>query len=196
MERRKETKLKSNPLPVDYLNMVIDIFQNHFDACIKEIKTKKPDVFLSAFGSVSADEVHLGISLLEPKVLSAITVHASSDFDPAASTPKAEELLGRCVDALGQILAKLIDPEKPKNALDVYNTSITMRDDIPLLWVPIKIDKRDIFVKVDTINPVLDNLTEKWLKQNDPEIRSEIGKEQEETAELFVTGPGKSKKDN
>ena len=102
-----------------------------------------------------------------------------------------------CGVLMKEMIEKKIDrAEIPKNALDVYNTSITMRDDIPLLWVPIKIDKRDIFVKVDTINPVLDNLTEKWLKQNDPEIRSEIGKEQEETAELFVTGPGKSKKDN
>ena len=51
----------------------------------------------------------LSVSLLFPKQLKAVTAHASCDFDPTASSPKIDEVLGTCLDATGGLIHDLIE---------------------------------------------------------------------------------------
>jgi hypothetical protein len=57
-----------------------------------------------------------------------------------------------------------------------------------------EVDRSRIYVKVDKSNPLMDELADEWLQKNDPDYRERLEAEEEETENLFVTGPGVKKK--
>ena len=59
----------------------------------------------------------------------------------------------------------------------------------PLEWTSMNIEKKRVFVRVDRINPALDQAADAWLRKNDPEYAEQEEEEQAETRELFKTGP-------
>src|SRR4051794_22159178 len=101
MERRKTSTIKPTPLPVDYLRMVSTVFTTNFDAPLKAFaKLKEQPVRFEASGNVYGDKIVLCVSLHTAGELAATSVYASSDFDPKASSPTVQDLLGACVDGL------------------------------------------------------------------------------------------------
>ncbi len=198
LNRRKLTSFKSSPFPVDYLRMVSGLIADNFEAELKQVTQHlglKPEI--SAIGEVFPDEVLLSVSIVFPKQLKAVTVHASSDYDPLASSPKIDEILGLCLDAAGGILSEIIKAgAKNQAASDTLATGNL--DDLgaqPLEWTAMNIDKKRVFARVDRINPALDQAADAWLRANDPQF-SELEEEEEqaETAKLFKTGPTSSGK--
>lgn len=171
MEHRKTAKFKTTPLPTDYLKMVSEVFSTNFNEGLKTIAQAKgaPATF-NAHGDIGGEEIVLTVSLSSEKQLSAISVHASVDFDPKAALPTSEELLACCVDGIGTIFSDLFSPENIEQLLEV---SLAALKNVPLLWTPIEVEKRTIFVRVDRANPALDILADEWLKKNDPLLKKQ-----------------------
>src|SRR4051812_16780339 len=120
MERRNRPQAgmaplvsKGAPLPADYLKMVTEVFSTHFDAGLALLTKKKRMARFTADGVVYPNEILLSVSLVEEGIISAMTVHASADFDPTANAPTAEELLASCVDALASVFADLLPESDP-----------------------------------------------------------------------------------
>ncbi|MEK6704444.1 MAG: hypothetical protein AABZ06_01520, partial [Bdellovibrionota bacterium] len=119
MEKRKPINQSiSKPplpskLPPDYLKMVADVFEKNFDHGLKEYSSQKatPSHF-ETHGEIYPDEIIISVSLVAKGHLAATTIYASSDFDPKASAPSAEDLLSSCVDAIGSVYIGLLSPEK------------------------------------------------------------------------------------
>lgn len=196
LNRRKLTSFKSSPLPADYLRMVTGVIINNFEAEMKSLKQHlgvSPEP--SATGEVFPDEVLLSVSLVFPKQLKAVTVHASCDYDPMASSPKIDEVLGLCLDAAGGLLSGLLSAgaESKENAETLRSGNLDDLGTQPLEWAPLDIDKKRVFARVDRINPALDQAADAWLRANDPEYAAQEEEEQAETRKLFKTGPGSGK---
>ena len=195
MERRKGDTLRSSPLPVDYLQMIREVFATNFDEGLAKLKTFREsqggsaDITFEATGAVYPDELLVSVSVIEKDQLAATTVHASADFDPKASSPTIQDLLGLCVDAIGTIFAQLLDPANEEKLEALNSESLASLDDIPFHWTETTVEKRKIFLKVDKSNPRLDQLADDWLNKNDPDFEERQKAEQAETEKLFVTGP-------
>jgi hypothetical protein len=187
MERRKSTPTKSSPLPDDYLALVREVFSTNFDDGLKRLTAAHPGkVHFEATGGIYADEVMLCISLLQEGQLAATTIHASCDFDPKASSPTVQDLLAACVDGVGALFEQLFAPDK---VAQLAETSLSALEGVPYEWTAVDLDRFRVFLKVDKSNPSLDQLTEKWLAEHDPEAGEAEEEEQRETEKLFVTGP-------
>ena len=204
MERRNRPQPGTPPLvskgvalPVDYLKMVTEIFSTHFDAPLKLLVKNKRKARFSATGTIYPNEVLLSVSLIEEGVLSSTTAHASADFDPTANAPTAEELLASCVDALATAFAELLPEKKPEQILTLAETPLSAFEDIPFVWTPLTVNKRQIFLLVDKSNPDIEQMTEKWLAENDPNYLDEGEREQKSDEELLElrlqSGKGKKK---
>ncbi len=190
MERRHRTVSKASPLPIDFRKMVAEVFTTNFDAGLKLLqKIKAGKRHFEVRGDIFADEVMLCISLGTSGHVSATSVYASCDFDPKASAPKIEDVLGACVDAVGSVYMELLDPENPKRIEQIAQESLAALQDIPYEWTSMKVDRHKVFVRVDKTNPALDELADQWLKKHDPKHKDLEKEEQEEVESLFVTGP-------
>ncbi|OFZ21975.1 MAG: hypothetical protein A2X94_16085 [Bdellovibrionales bacterium GWB1_55_8] len=190
MDRRKNTPSKSSPLPVDFTRMVTDVFISNFDGGIKilqEIKST-PANFL-AQGNIYSDEILLVVSLTLSGQLSATTVYASCDFDPKASSPSVEDLLGACVDGIGSIFSQLLSHTNRKKLEQVADESLAALDGLPFEWTPVEVERQRIFLRIDRANPNLEKMADDWLRAHDPEMREIEAEEEKETEDLFVTGP-------
>lgn len=192
IENRKGSQLRSSPLPVDFLRMVTEVFTTNFDEGLKRMgELTKVDVRFKAHGNVFADEVVLSVSLLTEGQMAATTVHASSDFDPKASSPTIEDLLSTCVDAIGGLYSQLLLPERLEQ---LTSESLSAIEEAPFDWTQVQVEKRKVFLKIDKSNPELDQMADDWLAKHDPEFEQRQKEEQEETEKLFVTGPKDGKK--
>lgn len=189
MERRLTSESKFSALPVDYLKMVNEVFSNHFDEGLKLYQKHLPESYFEAHGQVYADEVVLTVSLLTPNQLAGNTVYASADFDPKASTPTVQDLLEACVDAIASVYTNLLNTEQPEAIEHLADESLSALENAPFEWSAIDSNKRKIFVKLDKSNPQIDQIAEQWLKDHDPEYKSNEDREHKETENLFVTGP-------
>lgn len=201
MERRLGKKSSgfrtpTSPLPVDYLRMVQELFTSHFDEGLKAFSKLKAEPRFEATGAIYPDEVVLSVSLGNEGVLAATTVHASCDFDPKASAPTVQDLLGACVDAVGGVFGELLDPKKPERLEQLADESLAALEDIPYDWTALEVEKRKVYLKVDKSNPSLDQMTEDWLAKNDPKYAEREEEEQKETEKLFFTGPKKGGEDS
>lgn len=177
LNRRKLTAFRSSPLPDTYLRMVSEVIANNFFA-----GKKSPEVVAS--GAIFPDEVLLSISIAYPKSLKAMTAHASCDFDPLASSPKADEVLGLCLDAAGSLVQEFLQHCEQKS-LSPEDAEL---GPLPLEWTAVEIEKRKIFVRADRSNPALDHAAEDWLAANDPEHQELEEEEEAEARKLFKTG--------
>jgi hypothetical protein len=189
MERRKSSITKASPLPSDYISMVTEIFTTHFDAGLKILGESLTSPRFSATGEIFADEILVAVSLVSEGQLSATTVYASTDFDPKASAPTVQDLLGACVDAIGSIFGTLLDPKKPDQIALLAQESLSAMENIPFQWTSMESDQKQVFVKMDKANLEMDALTEEWLAKHDPEHLERQEKELKETEKLFFTGP-------
>lgn len=185
---------RSAELPLDYTRNVRDVYATNFEEGLKLLKTfQKVNNSFDVRGAVFPDEIVLSVSLVSDKQISATTVHCSMDFDPKASSPSAQDLLNVCVDAVGSIFGMLLDPAKPEAIEKLASGSLGSVEDLPFEWTKIEFDNRRVWILADKSNPNLDEMTDKWLAENDPALHSEEDEYEAETKDLFVTG-AKAKK--
>jgi len=176
-------------LPVAYTKNVREVYTTNFEDGMKLLKSfQKVKNSFDVRGAIFPDEIVLSVSLVSEGQISATTVHASVDFDPKASSPTAEDLLNICVDAVGSIFGMLLDPTTPEKVEKLSAGSLGAFSDIPLEWTKVDFDSRRVWILVDKSNPNLDEMADKWLAENDPELHSEEDEYEEETKDLFVTG--------
>jgi len=173
------THVKPVDLPSDYLNELVDVFSIHYGDALSKLESMKSGPYFSANGGIYLDEVVVSLSIQFDKSNSAITVFASSDFDPNASSPSAEQVLAACVDAIGFLFSKLLNADE-ENLNAIASGRLTELNDIPLIWTEVEMEKFKIFLKVDRSNPNLDDQATQWLEENDPEETSRIEHEQED----------------
>lgn len=201
--------MKFTPLPVDYVRMVKEVFTNHFEALLKECAEKCKDEALARAtfeiqGAIYADEILFSVSLTEPSRVAATTVHTSCAFDPKASAPNAQDILGACVDAASELFTSILDPaaasEKLGSLLNdslgslIENSAIKSDTEkkliaLPVEWTSVEVNRTKVFMRVDKSNLALDKQAEDWLEKNDPEYEARKEAEQKETEKLFVKGP-------
>lgn len=195
MESRKHDlsgarrKIASSELPADFTNMISEVFRTNFEPGLKLLQAESGrEPSFQAAGVILPDEIVVSIALLQEGQISATTVHCSVDFDPKASTPKAQDLLNICVDAIGAFFGQFLDPEAPERISALASESLSSLEDIPFEWTKIDFEKRAIWLRVDKANPALEAMTEKWLAENDPDIAEEDEELEEKSKDLFVTG--------
>jgi hypothetical protein len=167
--------------------MVKNVFQKEFDAELKIYSTFRPEAYCEAYGSISADEIVLALSLLSPGQLGATTIYASTDFDPKATSPTAEDLLAVCIDGLDSVLRTLFNREKPDEIEKLAGESLSATENIPFDWTSIEVQRRKVFIKLDKANLSIERLTEDWLKKNDPLLKQEEELEAEKSSEVIIT---------
>jgi hypothetical protein len=180
--------LKSSPLPVDFLKMVTEVFSTNFDRGLTALNAIKSSTHFEAHGEILPNEIVLGVSIVHPGQLAATTVYASTDFDPKASSPTAEDLLSACVDAIGTLMEQLLHPDRLEQVTD---ESLSAMENVPFDWTEAEVDKYRVYLKVDKANPSLEHLADEWLLKNDPQTLAEREREEKETQSLFITGPKK-----
>jgi hypothetical protein len=198
MEKRKNPASaplsKSTDLPVDYVRMVSDVLENTFEEGLKALTAlRKAEARIEVSGRIYADEVVLAITIAHEGQLAATTVHASADFDPKASSPTVQDLLGACVDAAGGLISTLLDPKNTKRLEQLADESLSALEDIPWDWTQVEVERFRVYLKVDKANPKLEQEADDWLEKNDPEHRERLEREEEEVKKLFVTGPSDKK---
>jgi len=198
MESRKHMKKPggrlspSSELPSDFTQMVRDVYTKNFAAGLKALaETAEGEPAFEAHGVIYADEIVLGVSLTIEGQIGATTVYCSVDFDPKASTPKAEDLLGLCVDAIGSFFDQFLDPEKPELLEQIASGTLASLEDVPFDWTQLEFEKKRLYLKIDKANPKLDAMTDDWLAKNDPDFQAEEDELEEESEKLFVTGPNR-----
>lgn len=187
---------RSAELPLDYTKNVREVYTTNFEEGLKLLKkAQKVNNSFDVRGAIFSDEIVLSVSLVSDKQISATTIHCSMDFDPKASSPNAQDLLNVCVDAIGSIFGMLLDPEKPESIEKLATGSLDSFQDLPLEWTKIDFDSRRVWILADKSNPNLDEMADKWLAENDPDLHAEEDEYEVETKDLFVTG-AKAKKGN
>jgi len=193
LERRKQgpthSVAKSSELPVDYLKMVKEVFDANFDEGMKRLGSQLKEPRFQAWGAVFPDELLVAVTVTSEGTIAATTVSASVDFDPKASAPTLQDLLSRCIDAIGSVYGSIFEEGKPER-MDVL-VSETLRDaeNLPFEWTELEIEKRAVWVRLDKSNPALDQMAEEWLNANDPDRKAAQEDEESATEDLFVTGP-------
>ncbi|MGE0615648.1 MAG: hypothetical protein AB7P04_08395 [Bacteriovoracia bacterium] len=201
MEKRKPlppsatlTQRQGVELPLDYLKMVVEVFGANFAEGLSRLGGAGQVGFV-ADGRIYQDEILLALSLKFEGRMSAITLHASSDFDPQASSPTAETLLGLNVDALGAYYSDLLDPQKPEDHFGrVSEADFEALGNVPYEWTAVDAGKRKVYLRMDKSNLKLDQMTDDWLAKNDPDYQDTLNDEQAETEAKFVTGTPAGKK--
>lgn len=195
MEKRIQTRpglvatsSRAATLPVDYTKMVNEVFETHFDGILKSLKEMGRKVSFTTTGRIWPDEIMLTVTLFQEGLLSATSCHASCDYDPTASSPTAEQLLGSCVDAVAGVFTELLPTDQPDQWVETLEASLSAltHDNVPLEWTATQIDQRKVFVRIDKANPSIEEMTEKWLAENDPERAGDEQVELESDEELMA----------
>ena len=199
LETRKSADLKSSPLPVDYIKMVHEVMRAHFDESLQSIRKFSPQknpYELTCVGEIYPQEVVVAVTLASNDVMAANTAYASMDFDPKASSPMIQELLGACIAALGSLWTVFLQNDewlKSGQWEELLHGKLADLEDAPLEWTQVKIEKFKVFLRFDKANLHLDQEASDWLAKNDPRTQEEIEREQEEAKSLFVTGDSAKK---
>ncbi len=196
-DRRKKPSLTapaavSAELPKDYLKLVETTLLTALDPGLKEIQKIHPEARFNANGALYGDEVLLAITLSHGGTnLVATTVYASADVNPALPKPTIEETLSACLDAIGSIFDFYLDLKNSDRISQILHHSLSALEEAPFEWTAVSHEIEDqipVWVRMDKLNPLLEDLTERWLRENDPEYltRSKadvIEKESEEFLE-------------
>lgn len=175
LERRLKSPGTGIALPTDYTTIVEELFANHFEKSLETLKKESPSLKIMVMGSIHSNEILLSVSFYSEGAVAATTFHSSVDFDPAASSPKAEELLGTCVDALGSVMTPYLDfSGKEKTQHRDFFLGPKFPDDlvVPQKWTEIPVERRTVFIRVDKMNPRLELEAESWLNDHDPKRRT------------------------
>lgn len=189
-DRRRTTNIpdaQTTDLPVDYLRLVEETITKAVEKGLIEIRKIHPVSEFKAGGAIFGDEVFLALTLSHgAQNLSATTVYASADFDPNDDRVKLEDILHACFEAAGSVFDFYLDTAHSDRITDLAHHSMSALDEAPFEWTeinPAESLKIKTFVKMDKSNLLLDELTEKWLRENDPQYKA--GK-MEEDAEDFL----------
>jgi hypothetical protein len=180
---------RSAELPADYTKVVRDVYATNFADGLKILK--KIQGAKNSFevrGAIFVDEIVLAVSLVTDGLLPATTIHCSVDFDPKASSPTAQDLLNLCVDAIGALFATMLDATKPETIEKLAAGTLAAFEEVPFEWAKVEFEGRRVYLLVDKSNPTLDEMTDRWLAENDPESSLEEEEYEDETKDLFVTG--------
>jgi hypothetical protein len=188
-ERRKKNLITSpeaaaGPLPVDFIRLVEETLTQGLEEGLSAIREIHPESGFHVGGAIYENEILLAITLTQgPSQISATTVFGSVDYDPNAEKPALMEILSACLDATGSVLQHYLDPAFPERIAQIADQSLGALEEAPFQWSPLKPEshpKIEVHVKIDKSNPVLDALTEEWLKKHDPEYREETVKNTED----------------
>ena len=189
MEKRIPSSNKFSELPVDFTKMVNEVLTSNLDTGLKAFdKANHLESRFFTTGKIYSDEIVVSVSLVSKDQLAATSVYASCDFDPKASSPTAEDLLGACVDSIGTILNELMSETKVDRLEALANPSLSALENVPFEWTAIKMGARKVYVRMDKTNPSIDQMAEDFLAKNDPGYHERLEEEQRETEKLFVTG--------
>ncbi len=189
-ERRKKNLITApegttGPLPVDFVRLVEETLTQGLEDGLIAIREIHPESGFHAGGAIYENEILLAITLTQgPTQISATTVFGSADYDPNAEKPALMEILSACLDATGSVFQHYLDPAFPERIAQIADQSLGALEEAPFQWSPLKSEnhpKIEVHVKIDKSNPVLDALTEDWLKKNDPNYREESGKNPDQT---------------
>jgi len=179
-------------LPADFTRIVKEVYTTNFGDGMKLLKKQqKAKNSFEVRGAIFTNEIVLAVSLVTDGVMAATTIHCSVDFDPTASTPTAQDMLAICVDAIGSLYGTLLDPAKPERISALAEGDLSSFAEIPLEWTKVEFDGRRVYLLVDKSNPTLDEMTDKWLAENDPDMELEEDEFEEEAEDLFMTGKNK-----
>jgi hypothetical protein len=119
-------RVKSSRLPPDVLKMSREVFEAHFDEFLKGVRAEVGrEAGFQVHGEIFPDEILMALTLAHPDIASSTTAYASADFDPAASSPKAEDLISSCVDALGAVFQAMVESHFRELATKVSDTGVT-----------------------------------------------------------------------
>lgn len=192
-ERRKkpESKIVDLPpsdLPVDYLKMVEETLSTALEKGLTELKKTAPAAHLAAKGAIFSDEIMIAVTLTQGENrLAATTVYGSVDFNPAATLPKMDDLLAINVEAIGSVFLAFLDPHSPEKIEEIMHHSLSAIEEGPFDWTKVKLEAGliPVWVKLDKSNPLLDELTEKWLAENDPDYLKSLEALEEESQEFL-----------
>lgn len=192
-ERRKkpDEKLVDIPptdLPVDYLKLVQETLSNALEKGLVEIRKTRPAAHLATKGAIFSDEIIMAVTLTQGEnQLAATTVYGSVDFNPNAEKPKMDDLLALNVEAIGSVFHTFLDSHSPEKMEEILHHSLSAIEEGPFDWTKLKLDDGliPVWVKLDKSNPLLDELTEKWLADNDPHYSDTIAAMEEESQEFL-----------
>jgi hypothetical protein len=193
LERRRISNVptKSSELPLDFVKMVREVLEAHFDEGLKALNAPdlctEPSFVVS--GAIWPDEIILSATLVSKGSMNATTVHASVDFDPKASSPTLQDQLNLCVDAIGGGFQNLFGDLNTEQLEKLAHGALSAWEDIPFDWAKTDIEKKAVWLRVDKSNPALDTMADDWLSKNDPEFKKQVDEEESETKDLFVSGP-------
>jgi hypothetical protein len=195
LEKRKHgvgAASRSTDLPHDFRKMAEEVFVTHFDEPLQAIRARMgTKAGFEVYGAIFPDEIRVTVCLASPDRGTPTSVHASADFDPKASSPKAEDLIAACIDGVGSIFQQLVEGLTEQRIDEIFGSLDDLGSDLPFEWTPAEINKIRLYFRIDKANPGLDQMAEDWLSKNDPEYAERLEREEEETEQLFVTGPKK-----
>ena len=166
MDRRKDTIVRGNKLPRDYLKLVEDIFNKNFAKQMIIEKGAREKFVVN--GELYPDEVILSISLQQAgKSLRMTTCYASVDHPPVAhksesgkpltSTEAVQFSVNLCVDATASFFNTFFTDGRPVDYDLEYRQS----------WTPVEIDKNTkVYLKVNRDNPDLESMADAILEQD------------------------------
>lgn len=185
---------KSSDLPIDYIKMAKEALENHFSEALEHIQKEfKVSFSWELGGRIFSDEIVLFASLIPSSGLVATTGYCSIDFDPKATKPNAEDCLALCLDGLGDLMEVLLNSEDGKMRPALFESSSATFEKMPLEWAEFEVQKKIVYLKMDRMNPKLDQEATEWLKKHDPMMTHEEDEFEESASELFVKGPRPSR---
>ncbi len=149
--------------------MVAEVFAQNFQEGLDAFEQLKRKSHFEVAGRIYNDEIILSATLTDAKSITATTCFASSDFDPKASAPRAEEILACCVDALAGFFGQYLDPENPELIEQLASESLSALEDAPFEWSSHTVNKRAIWLKVDRSNPKLEQMADEFIKKAERE---------------------------
>ncbi|MBC7398197.1 MAG: hypothetical protein H7333_12215 [Bdellovibrionales bacterium] len=192
-ERRKkpESKVVDLPpsdLPVDYLKLVEETLSTSLEKGLSELKKTHPAAHFASKGAIFSDEIIMAVTLSQGENrLAATTVYGSVDFNPLAEKPKMDDLLSINVEAIASVFAVFLDTNSPEKIDQIMHHSLSAIEEAPFDWTKIKLEDGliPVWVKLDKSNPLLDELTEKWLSENDPDYTKNLEALEEASQEFL-----------
>lgn len=161
--------VKATSLPKDYLKLVGEIFAENFKPNLEALGKIVSPPRVRVHGNLYPDEIVLSVSIIFEKQMAGLTLHASTDFDPKATSPKAEDLLAVCMDTLGDAFATLFDAGDVTALKALVLEKSDENHPLPIQWSEVENGKRRLYIKFDRSNPELEQMAEDWLNANDPE---------------------------
>ena len=169
MERRKDTPVKGEALPRDYLVLIEGIFNKNFSAQIIG-KGKKRETFV-VYGMIYSDEVVMAVSLKNPSNLRMTTCYASMDFPPPSFIPESgapavgiptasdavQTAVNSCIDVVASFFQTYFEEERPLDYESEYRQE----------WVPVDLEKTlRVFLRLNRDNLEIEAASEEFIAQS------------------------------